>query len=226
MVRRGGVGPGGSGADTRSGGAPPSCSPAGFDGFSVRPSGRGLALRIDRRRDLPFTFSLLREARGRRILGERVLARRLTGRDAFSLETGRLADGWYVAHVAMRLPGERTDVRRVVLRRAGGRFRLRPDAGLRRSCGVIEELALGRSVFGGRNARRLSVAYRLRRDADAVTVRVLGRPDRVLGGATAAGSHAPAAPVPRGLPRGDVRVQLAVRAGGTTTTEVVTARRL
>ena len=206
--------------------APPACSTAGFDAFSVRGTAAG-GLRVDvaRRQERPFTFSLLREAAGRRIFARRPVARRVSTQDAFTLGAlSRAPDGFYVAHVTMKLPGGRTDVRRVVLRRVGGRFRLRPDAGLRRTCGILEELALGRSVFGGRSGRGLAVAYRLRSAADEVTVRVLGT-RRVLRGGTSAGTHRMRVS-PRGIRRGDVRVQIAVRTAGEVSTEVVVARRL
>ena len=207
--------------------APPACSTGGLDAFSVQPApGGGLGLRVERRQDLPFTFALLREARGRRIFTKRVLTRRISSRDAFSVDAGALPDGWYVAHVSMRLPDGRTEVRRVVLRRRSGRFAVRPDAGVHRACGMIEDLALGRSVFGGRDGRGLAIAYRLRRDVDAVTVSVLGRRGRTLRGPTGGGRTHRLRLSPRGLPRGDVRVQLAVRSGDVTTTEVVSARRL
>jgi CubicO group peptidase (beta-lactamase class C family) len=216
----------GASSPPRSAPAPPSCARAtGIEGFSVEPNGRGLGLRVDRRADLPFTFSLLREAQGRRILTERVLTRRITSRDAFRLAAGPLRDGWYVAHVTMKLPDGRSDVRRVVLRRERGRFTVRPDAGVHRACGVIEDVALGRSVFGGRDGRRLAVAYRLRGDAERVTLRVLGGGRGVSGPATAGRTHRLRLS-PRGLPRGDVRVQLAVVSDGVTSTEVVVARRL
>jgi hypothetical protein len=95
-----------------------------------------------------------------------------------------------------------------------------------RTCGVVEDFALGRSVFGGRDRRSLAVAYRLRRDAEVVNVGILGLPERAIRAPTAAGrTHRVRIPA-RDLPRGDVKVQLVVRAGGATTTEVVTARRL
>ena len=221
----GGAGAGGSAPSVGGGGAAatlPPCGPArGFDAFAVRANRRGgLDVRATRKLNRRFTFTLLREA-GNRLV---VATRRSSTRDAFSVRPGRRTrDGYYLARVQMALPGGSVAVRRVALRRTRGRFRVRPDAELLRTCGVLESFTLARSVF----TRSLGVAYKLRRDAEQVTVRVLdGRGQVVTGPATAGRTHRVRVS-PRGIGRRrDVRIQITVRAGGVDTTETLTARRL
>lgn len=225
----GGPAPGAAPADPPRPAAPACSPPAGFDAFSVQGAARGgLLVRVARRRDLPFTFSLHRQATGRRVHGDRLVARRRSRSGAFRLAPGRGArDGYYVARVKMRLPGGRIALRRVGLERRGGSFQTRPGAEVRRTCGLLASVTLERPYFGGTRERPLRVAYRLRRPADQVAIGVLGRRARIVRGRAAARRTYRVRLSPRGLPRGrDVRIQIAIRAGATTTTETVTARRL
>jgi CubicO group peptidase (beta-lactamase class C family) len=211
------------GSDSAPAATPRSCSSTTtFDAFSARASrGGGLSVRVTRRSRRTFTFSLLQEATGASVLTRaRRVARHVSTSDAFTVRR-RLPDGYYVAEVR-----QGSDVRRIALERRGGRFRARPDASIRRACGAIDSFT-ARPAFGGRSARPLEVAYRLRRSAERVTVEVLGRRARAAKGPTSTGQLHTLRLSARGLPRRrDVRVQITVRSGGETTTETVTARRL
>lgn len=211
--------------------AAPSCQPSGgFDAFSVRGTrGGSLRVRVTRRQARRFTFDLLRQGTERGGIGDRLVARRASSRDSFSVRPGRgVRDGFYLARVRMTLAGGPADVRRVYLRREDGRFRVRPDAFLRGSCGILASFKLERSVFGGRAGRALGISYRLAQDAERVTVRVLGRGGRALRATgTRSGRTYRLRLGARGIRRGrDVRVRIAVTRGGVTTTETLTARRL
>ncbi len=72
----------------------------------------------------------------------------------------------------MKLPGGRTDVRRLALARRGGRFRVRAGYYRRRSCGLLSSYKLERPVFGGRANRPLGIAFRVSRES-RVSVRVM-----------------------------------------------------
>lgn len=125
----------------------------------------------------------------------------------------RLTDGGYFVRFRMPAGAGRRDVRRVTLARSGGRFGTRPPFYGRSSCGLVTSYKLSSAVFGGRQGRRLGIAFRLsRRSTVRVTVTSGGRTIRAFrarrypGGRTLRLSMRAT-----GLPRGDYRVTL--RAG-------------
>jgi hypothetical protein len=213
-----------SGAASARGSGASSCpSGAGFESVAVR-DGR---VRVQRKVRQPFAFSLFQQSRGRRVLANRLVRRlRRTSASALRLPS-RAQDGIYLARVTMDLPGT-DDVRRIVLRRRGGRWSVRPDAYLRGTCGALSAFKLDRAVFGGRARRALGVSYRLPRGVDKVSIEVL-RGRRVVGrkaGGTSPRSYrltVPASIAPAGT---DVRVRIVVERAGATVTETLTARRL
>ncbi len=211
--------------------APAACvSRRGFSRFAVRATrDGGLSVAVRRLAARPFTFSLLRQATARGVLGTDLVFRRTGSRERLRVAGRRLADGFYLARVRTQVPGASADVRRIYLRRAGGRFSVRPTAYSRRSCGdVLSSFKLDRPVFGGPGGRALGIAYRLRAPADRVEVRVLGRGGRTLAGAATQAGRTIRLRLPaRGIPRGrDVRIAITVVRGRSTLTETLTARRL
>ena len=80
------------------------------------------------------------------------------------------ADGWYVVRFRMPLKGGGSDVRRIAVRRAHGRFVKRPPSYLKDPCGALKSFKLQRPVFGGASRRGLKISYSLPRGVDSVRV--------------------------------------------------------
>jgi choice-of-anchor B domain-containing protein len=205
-------------------------APSGFRDVGVaRRGSRRLSLGFTRARRAPVTVDVFQQSVGRRVIGERLVAR-FTGRSAGVAWNGRanrrgrrVTDGYYFVRFRM---GD--DVRRVALRRVGGRFSVRPSFYRRTSCGVLRSFKLERPVFGGRTNRALGISYQLEREGSA-TVEVL-RGSRVVRRFPARRSAARRTVRLRfdaeGRPRGDFRVRLRAQSGGRTVTATLTARRL
>jgi hypothetical protein len=70
----------------------------------------------------------------------------------------------------MKLPDGSTDLRRVALRRVGGRFKRAKRFFQLVNCGVFKKWELSGSVFGGRKRIALGISYKLARGADSVAV--------------------------------------------------------
>ena len=194
---------------------------AGFRSVSARPAGRRVRLGFTRRLDLPVRIDVFQVSRGRRVVRERRVAR-FTRPATFSR---RVPDGYYFVRFTMRRGGERVDVRRVVLRRSGGRFAIAKRHYRRGSCELLRSFKLARPVFGGRSRTPLRVAYRLTRPARVtLTVTrgsrvVLRRTARRAAGRTYRLALAPPA-------RGSYRVRLTAEGGGLRARSTLTARRL
>jgi hypothetical protein len=77
-----------------------------------------------------------------------------------------VTDGHYVARFRMARDGRAADVRRIALRRSGGRWSVGPAFDRRSACGLLRSVKLERPVFGGHANRRVGVAYRLGADAE------------------------------------------------------------
>jgi hypothetical protein len=128
---------------------------------SATPSGRGLRLAFDRRRDLPVTVEVFQVSKGRRVVREHRVARFADIGTAYAWNPRALPDGVYFVRFSMLSQGERIDVQRVVLSRRGGRFRSAPLHHRRASCGLLRQFKLERPVFGGTRRTPLRIAYRL-----------------------------------------------------------------
>jgi hypothetical protein len=72
--------------------------------------------------------------------------------------------GVYVIRTTVR-SARGSEVRRVAVRKAKGRFRTLKAFERRRSCGTLERFLLSRPVFGGRGRVPLRASYRLTGDA-------------------------------------------------------------
>ncbi len=145
----------------------------GFRKVAARSRGRGLRLGFTRARNRPVTVDVFAVSSGRRILGERRVARFTNRRRSFTWNgrTAGIRDGYFLVRYAMKLGNGRTDVRRVTVRRRGGRFAPAPSSYRRASCGLLSSFKLERPVFGGATSRALNLSLRLS-DAAAVTVTI------------------------------------------------------
>ena len=215
-----------SNASPRSG-APRCVATNALRGTGVRPRGR--RLRIGLRTTSPARVDIFRQSRGRRITGERPVARFRGRSKAFTWKAKGMRDGFFIVRVTTRLPSGVREERRFAVRRSGGRFRRAAAYERRARCGLLRQYKLERPVFGGRTNRALNLAFRLARSARVtVTVR---RPDGSVAkrfGARSyqAGLHRLRMTVNRRVPRGVYRVDLVAVADGQTVRATLRSRRL
>jgi hypothetical protein len=162
---------------TGGGGGEPACaSRAGFRSLRVSARGRKVRFRFSKRVASPVTVGVFQTSIGRRVVGNRRVAR-FTGRQRSFTWNGRgnrarVRDGFLFARVRVQVAPGVTDVRRVTLRRRDGRFtRIGRSFYRRRSCGLLTQYKLGSPVFGGRGDRALRIAFRLSSPA-RVSIRV------------------------------------------------------
>jgi hypothetical protein len=212
----------------------PCASAAGFRATRAKGAGSGVAFDVERRQERPFGLDVFQQSAGRRILGERLVARfaDLTGDhtwDGTDRKGRRLADGRYFARLTMSTADARKDVRRITLERRNGRFRTAPDFHQRIDCGDLSGFKLSSSVFGGTSGRALGISYRLARKAATVKLHALSgsRIVKRFKGGTAAGRtyrlSLPAGAVTRGK---QVKVRATVVVGGAKTVRTLAAKRL
>ncbi len=224
----GGPGPAAAAAPAPGGGSPTACA-VNTRLRSIRATRRGRGLRFGfvRRGAGRVTVDLFRVSEGRRILGNRRVAR-FAGRPSAFTWSGRgrrLGDGVYFAR--FRAAGAET--RRIALRRRAGRFSRRPDFETRNGCAAIRAFKLERPVFGGRTNRALGISYRLNRAARVtVTVTRGGRTVRRFRTTSdRAGRTYRLRLAAERLRRGDHQVRLSVRpAGAAAASARLTAARL
>ena len=203
--------------------------------FAAMPRGRRVHFAVDLETPTPLgaTVDIFAQSEGRRILGERLVARfagvrsALTWRGQANRPRRRVQDGIYVARIRAPSPDGGTDVRRLVLERRRGRFTVRRDYDRHDNCGVLPFAKLKRPVFGGRPRNPLSVAFRTLRDANVrVVIRHRGRIVRILRGARRAGVMHRLRFLTRGRARGDYSVRIAATIGARTATATLVSRRL
>jgi hypothetical protein len=199
----------------------------------VAPRGRRVRIRFAKRVAGAVTVGIFQAAAGRRVVGNRRVAR-FTGRQRSFTWNGRsttgrrVRDGVLFARVRVRVARGVTDVRRVTLRRRNGRFSVAPSFYRRRSCGLLAQFKLSAPAFGGRTRKRLGIAFRLSRTAN-VSLRV-SRGGRVVKRFRTTRRRAHKTYRlrlrPAGLARGRYRVRLTVHAGPGTVRSTLTSRRL
>jgi hypothetical protein len=113
------------------------------------------------------TVDVFQQAVGRRVTGERLVARftrrarGLTWNGRATRRGRRVRDGYLFARFRIALPGGGADTRRVALRRRGGRFEQLPGFHRPDRCGRVQSFKLERPVFGGRTSRALGISFRL-----------------------------------------------------------------
>ena len=154
---------------------------AGFRRVSAGRRGKGLRIAFAREARRRVAVDVFQRSSGRHVLGNRRVARFRDRTRSFTWRARGATDGYYV--VRFRMPvGDRTDVRRIVVQREDGRFRPRPAAERRPSCGILTRLRLGAPVFGGTRRRSLTISFGLREPTRVrVEVRRKGRVVRRLG---------------------------------------------
>jgi len=141
-----------------------------FRSVSARPRGRAVRLSFTRRVRQPVRVDLFRVSAGRRVIGNRLVARlRRSG-----TVRPRGGSGFFFVRFRTQDARGRRDDRRIALRRSGGRFRVVKPFYRRASCGALTTFKLERPVFGGRRNRALGVSFRVR-TGGAVTVEVRRR---------------------------------------------------
>jgi hypothetical protein len=205
-----------------SGAARPCATAAGFRRATVTPRRRGLRFTVSRRVKKPFTVDVLRDSRGRRVLGDHRVAR-FAGRTGSFAWTGRGArTGYYT--VRLRLGG---DTRRFALVRRHGRFHRRPAFATAAGCTLIRSAKLSSPAWGGTTGVRLGTAVRLvRKGSVTVTIRrgaKLVKRSRIR----QAGTRTRHVLLRAGhLRRGDYRVTIVARAASLTQRVVLTSRKL
>jgi hypothetical protein len=198
-------------------------TPRALRSASVRPRGRrGLQVRFSGALARSAVVDVFRTSSGRSVLGNRRVAR-LRRTRSFAWSGRRGGDGTYVVRVRLG-----ADERRFVLQRTRGRFRVRPAAERRPSCGLLARAKLTRPVFGGRDNRALGISFRVRREA-RVFAEVLrrGRVVRRFAPTTRRPGVTHRLRLPsEGLRRGEHRVRLTVTVGRQRVVATLTARRL
>jgi hypothetical protein len=191
----------------------------------VKPSARRLPRPVD--------VDVFQQSIGRRVVGERLLARFTNRSEAFTWDGRanrrgrRTRDGYLI--VRYRMAGAAgPDVRRIALRRVRGRWSARPAYATVEGCGLLRSAKLTRPVFGGPANREVGLAFRLARDA-RVTVEVL-RGSRVVRRFPArlrrAGTLHRLRFDAEGQRRGDHRFRITAVADATTVRATLVSRRL
>ncbi len=231
----GGAGPG----TTTPGGGTPGGSSAcvaggGFVSVDAAPRGGGVRLGFVRKLQRPVTVSVFQQSSGRRVTGERLIAR-FADRDSGLNWNGRanrarrrVTDGYYFVRYRMATP-QGTDTRRVVLRRTKGRFTGVPAFYRRATCDLLPSFKLTRPVFGGSNRpAALGISFRVSEQAKVTVV--------VLRGSTVVQRFAERTVLPnrttrlrvsaKALRRGDYTVRITVAGAKDRLTTALVARRL
>ncbi|MEO8688964.1 MAG: sialidase family protein [Solirubrobacteraceae bacterium] len=230
---------GGTPSATPSSGAAPSAQDAlaacrsrlTFSSVSARPRGSRADLRFSRRGAAPVQVDVFQSTVGRRVIGERLIARFANRKRSFTWNGRanrpgkRVRDGYLF--VRFRTGGGRGESRRVALRRIAGRLSRRAGFQRRDTCDLLTSYKLQRPAFGGTARRSLGISFRLSR---AGTARL-----RVTRGAHTVKTYSRRLRAnrkqrlrlsARGLPKGDYRFRLVVRSGRLVTRSQLLARRL
>ncbi len=203
-----------------------------FRSVSARGRGRRVALGFSRRGAAPVQVDVFQSTVGRRVIGERLVARFSNHKRSFTWNGRanragrRVRDGYLF--VRFTTGKGRGEARRVALRRRNGRLSRRPGFQRRDTCDLLTSYKLQRPAFGGRTRRPLGISFRMSRTG---TARI-----RVTQGAHTVTTYARRVRTTartrrlrlsaRGLRRGDYRFRLVVRSGRNVTRSTLLARRL
>lgn len=203
---------------------------AGFRRVGAKPAKRGgLRLSFTRQSSRSVRVDVFRQATGRSITKlKRVKAFRSRKR-SFTWKARGVRDGYYVVRFRTLLADGSADLRRVAVRRSGGRFTVRPAFQRARSCtNLVGAFRLNRPVFGGKQKRALFASFRLNQAADVkVTVTRAGKVVRTTQRKRyAAGNGATLRVTPKGGARGDYKVTISAERTGRSATAALTSRRL
>lgn len=222
-------------APAAAGTTPKACvAGGGFRSASARASGRGVAFAFARRVTRPVTVDVFQQSVGRRVIGERLVARYADRARGFTWngranrKGRRVTDGYYFARYTIAQSGGGRDVRRVTLRRVGGRWSRRAAFHRPDSCATVRSFKLTRPVFGGRTSRPLGISYRLASGARVgVEVRRGATVVKRFGSAARGANRTYRLTLgAKGLRTGDYTVRMTVRSGSRTLVYKLTSRRL
>ena len=147
-------------------GKQPQCaSAAGFNSAKVAPKGKKLTFKVNRREQRPFAVDVFQQTQGRKVIGNRLIARFKNKTKSFTWngkdrKGRRLGRGNYFVRFKMKTASGAVDTRRATLRYSG-RFRKAPNFYQRVDCGAFRSLKLSSSAFGGTTKEPLGVSYKL-----------------------------------------------------------------
>lgn len=206
----------------------------GFRSVGVKPRGAGALLAFKKRAGVgqPVRIDIFKPGTAKKVLRTRKVRKFAASRKSVEWngedKRGRMVGpGYYFVRYLVKV-GRRTDVRRVVLQRSNGRFRVLRAFDRRDNCSALRQFKLSKPVFGGSTGKPLSINYRLATTADIeVLVRrgskVISRFKRAD---QPAGRLLKLRLKPKGLRRGDYTVSLRATAGTRTITARAVARRI
>jgi hypothetical protein len=202
---------------------------SGFRGVGVKPDGRGLRFSFQRSSSRRAQIDVFRQSGGRSIQRLDQVASFRGRRRGFTWRARGLDDGFYVVRFKVGQADGKSDLRRVAVRRAGGRFAVRPPFQRVDSCrSLVGAFRLNRPVFGGRQQRPLFASFRVNQAADVKLT--VSRGGRVVRTTTrrhyVAGRQVTVRLTPPGGARGEYRVDISAERSGRTATASLTSRRL
>ena len=136
-----------------------------FDRVDITPRGRRLQFRVERRGRESVRADLFQVTRGGRLV-RRQVADVATRKSRFTLSTRRgLRRGHYVVRLRTTTLAGLSDVRQFALRLGRRGFSRGPVFQEHVSCQLVEEVLLGRPVFGGAKRSPLGISFKLNEDA-------------------------------------------------------------
>jgi hypothetical protein len=210
--------------------APKCASAAILRSVKATAANRGVRFSFSKSVSQKVSVDVFQVSAGRRVIGERRVARFRGKKRAFTWKAKGAKPGLYFARYTITLPNGQRDIRRKVLQLKGGRFTARPDFYRRDTCGLLRSYKLERAAFGGSTKRPLRAAFRLTRAATVklqvlrgkTVVKTLIKSKRFAAGKTRRTSLSA-----KSLRRGDYRVRITVkRAGRKTVKSTLTTRKL
>jgi hypothetical protein len=201
---------------------------------SVRPAGRGLRIAFRRSVDRPVTVDVFQQSIGRKVIGERLVARFENARRSFTWNgranrRGRtVRDGIFMVRFRLRESSGLVDTRRLDRERRGGRWSNRPAHYGREGCTLLRSYKLERPVFGGTNRRSLGIAYRVLEESRVtVTVKRGSKVVKRYRAATRGPGRAHRLRLSqKGRPRGDYKVTVRATRNGRSQSRTLTSRKL
>ena len=226
---RGAPAPGSSQAGGGGGGGEQCATVAGFRRVGARRAGRGLRLNFSRQSARRVRVDVFRQTKGRSITKLKRVKQFRARKRSFTWRARGARNGYYVVRFRIQLADGSADLRRIAVRRRGGRFTVRPAFQRANSCtNLVGAFRLNRPVFGGKQKRALFASFRLNQSADVkLTVTRKGKIVRTTNGRRySAGSGRTIRVTPKGRARGDYKVTISAERNGRTATAVLTSRRL
>ena len=203
-------------------------------GAKVKRAGKGLKLSFTRSVRKPVTIDVFQQSIGRRVVGERLVARFKHAKQAFrwngraNRKGQKVRDGIFMVRFRLKVSNGLIDNRRIDQVRKQGRFSTRPPHYGREGCTLINSFKLERPVFGGTTRTSLGIAYRLPNTAKVtVTVKRGRKVVKRYKAVTRRGDRTHRLRFSqKGRPRGDYKVTLRARRGARTQTRTLTSRKL